>query len=64
MKVIDILQEASRRVYTNVKDLAGTKESGGNFGRGAGGDISRRIDIVAEKTVLNYLREIKFDCIV
>jgi len=64
VKVIEILQEASRRVYSNVKDLAGTKESGGNFGRGAGGDISRRIDIVAEKTVLNYLKEIKFDCIV
>lgn len=64
MRVIEILQEASLRVYNNVKHLAGTEESGGDFGRGAGGDISRRIDIVAEKTVLDYLKEIKFDCIV
>ena len=64
MKVIEILQEAARRVYDNVKHLAGTEESGGNYGRGAGGDISRRIDIVAEKTVLDYLKEIKFDCVV
>jgi len=64
VKVIEILQEASLRVYNNVKHLAGTEESGGDFGRGAGGDISRKIDIVAEKTVLDYLKEIKFDCIV
>lgn len=64
MQVIEILQEASMRVYNNVKHLAGTEESGGDFGIGAGGDISRNIDIIAEKTVLDYLREIKFDCIV
>ena len=64
MKVIEVLQEASLRVYNNVKHLAGTEESGGDFGRGAGGDISRKIDMVAEKTVLDYLKEIKFDCIV
>ncbi len=64
MKVIEVLQEASLRVYNNVKHLAGTEESGGDFGRGAGGDISRKIDIVAEKTVLDYLKEINFDCVV
>jgi len=64
MEVIEVLLEASKRVYDNVKHLAGTKESGGDFGRGAGGDISRKIDVVAEKTVLDYLKEIKFDCVV
>jgi len=64
VRVIEVLQEASLRVYNNVKHLAGTEESGGDFGRGAGGDISRKIDIVAEKTVLDYLKEIKFECIV
>jgi len=64
MRIIEILQEASLRVYNNVKHLAGTEESAGDCGRGAGGDISRTIDIVAEKTVLDYLKEIKFDCIV
>jgi myo-inositol-1(or 4)-monophosphatase len=64
MQVIEILREVSRRIYENVKDLAGTDEAGGDFGKGAGGDISRNIDIIAEKTVLDYLREINFDCIV
>ena len=64
MEVIDILREVSKKIYENVKDIAGTDDAGGDFGRGAGGDISRNIDIIAEKTVLDYLREINFECIV
>ena len=65
METIEILRTASKLVYENVKDLAGTKEAvSGDFGRGAGGDISRNIDIVAEKTVIDYLKEINFDCVV
>ena len=64
MRLIEILEEAAKRVHKNVNDLAGTKESGQDHGMGAGGDISRRIDIVAEKTVLDYLREINFQCTV
>lgn len=64
MEVIEILRECSKRIYHNVKDLAGTEEAAGDFGRGAGGDISRNIDIIAEKTVLDYLKEIEFDCVV
>ncbi|MGQ0771826.1 MAG: inositol monophosphatase family protein [Nitrososphaerota archaeon] len=64
MQVIDILKEASRQVYENVKDLAGTIEAAEDHGRGAGGDISRKIDIVAEKTVLDYLKKVNFECIV
>src|SRR3989338_998468 len=64
MQPIQVLKEASRLVYENVKNLAGTKAAGKNYGVGAGGDISRKIDIVAEKTVLDYLKKIKFDCVV
>jgi myo-inositol-1(or 4)-monophosphatase len=64
MEVIDILREVSKKIYENVKDLAGTENAAGDFGRGAGGDISRNIDIVAEKTVLDYLKEINFECVV
>lgn len=64
MEVIEILREASNRIYENVKDLAGTENAAGDFGVGAGGDISRNIDIIAEKTVLDYLREINFECVV
>ena len=64
MEVIEILREVSKQVYDNVKNLAGTSAAAGNYGRGAGGDISRKIDIVAEKTVLDYLKKINFECIV
>jgi myo-inositol-1(or 4)-monophosphatase len=64
VEVVEILRQASKLIYENVKDLAGTSDAGGDFGRGAGGDISRNIDIVAEKTVLDYLKEINFECIV
>ena len=62
MDTIEILRTASKLVYENVKDLAGTKEAvAGNFGRGAGGDISQNIDIIAEKTVLDYLKKINLN---
>jgi len=64
MEVIEILKEASKRVFENVKGLAGTSAAAGDYGRGAGGDISRNIDIVAEKSVLDYLKEISFECVV
>ena len=64
MEVIEILREASNRIYHNVKDLAGTDDAAGDNGVGAGGDISRNIDIIAEKTVLDYLKEIGFECTV
>jgi len=64
VKIIEILREASRRIYENVKDLAGTDDAAGDFGRGAGGDISRNIDIVAEKTVIDYFKEIGFECVI
>jgi len=64
MQVIEILREASNQVYEKVRDMAGTSEAAGDYGRGAGGDISRKIDIVAEKTVLEYFKKINFECIV
>ena len=64
MDVMEVLREASARVYDAVRHMAGTPDAAGDFGRGAGGDISRRIDIVAEKTVLDFLREKDFGCTV
>ena len=64
MKVIEVLRGASEKIYENVRDLAGTDEAAGDFGIGAGGDVSRNIDIVAEKTVLDYFREVDFGCTV
>ena len=57
METIEILRTASIKVFEAVKDLAGTDGAAGDFGRGAGGDISRNIDITAEKTVIDYLKQ-------
>ncbi len=54
--MIDILTEASRNVYNEIKNLLGTIDGGSKISLGAGGDISRKIDIVAEKTVINTIK--------
>ena len=59
METIQILRDVSKLVYEKIKGMPGTDDAAGDFGRGAGGDISRNIDITAENTVLNYLKEIK-----
>ena len=64
MKVINVLKEASQAVYENVRGMAGTAEAAGDFGIGAGGDVSRRIDIVAEQAVMDCLNEKKFGCVI
>ena len=40
METIDILRKASEKIYQNVKELAGTENAAGDFGIGAGGDVS------------------------
>jgi myo-inositol-1(or 4)-monophosphatase len=64
MEISQMLRDVSKQVFDNVKDMAGTEEAAGNFGRGAGGDISRNIDVTAENIVINYLKEKKFECVV
>jgi myo-inositol-1(or 4)-monophosphatase len=55
--IIDILKEACQQVYKKTKGLAGTTGGSRQMGRGAGGDISRRIDLIAEKTVIDVIRK-------
>ena len=54
--MLDILTEASKNVYNEIKDLLGTIDGGSKISMGAGGDISRKIDIIAENTVLNTIK--------
>src|SRR5918996_3493916 len=55
--IIDILKEACHQVHEKTKALTGTTVGGMEMGRGAGGDISRKIDLIAEKTVIDVVRE-------
>ncbi len=64
MEIVEILRKASLQVYNNIKDMVGTEEANFSYGRGAGGDISKEIDIVAEKSVIDYFKKINFECVV
>lgn len=55
--MITALNDACRQVYARTGALAGTARGSRQMGRGAGGDISRKIDLVAEKTVLEVLKK-------
>jgi len=54
--ILDILKQACKRVYSKTQGLAGTARANRQMGRGAGGDVSRRIDLIAEKTVIDTVR--------
>ena len=64
MQILDVLREASERIYSNVRGMPGTSDAGGDFGVGAGGDISKNIDLTAERAVLEFLKEVDFSCVV
>lgn len=55
--IVDILKQACQQVHAKTKGLAGTSLASRQMGRGAGGDISRRIDLIAEKTVIDLTRK-------
>lgn len=54
--IVEILKEACQQVYEKTKGLAGTAVGSREMGRGAGGDISRTIDLTAEKTVIDVIK--------
>lgn len=60
MLIVDILKESCNEVYQNTKHLIGTAEGNKKFGRGAGGDISRKVDLDAEKAVIDTIQRHHF----
>jgi myo-inositol-1(or 4)-monophosphatase len=62
--ILDILIESSKNVYSEIKDLLGTSEGASKISLGAGGDISRKIDIVAETAVLNTIKSSGFSPVI
>src|SRR6476659_986678 len=60
MLVLDILKECANSVYENTKNIIGTFEGQQKFNVGAGGDISTKIDLVAEKSVFDTLKRNNF----
>lgn len=65
MEMVDVLRGAAARVYERVAGMAGTPEAvEGDHGVGAGGDVSRNIDVAAERAVLEHLAEAGVACTV
>jgi len=62
--MLRILIESCSKVRSEVSKLAGSEEAYESYGVGAGGDISRKIDIVAEKAVIDTIREHGVNCTV
>ena len=54
--IVDVLKQACRQVRVRTLRLAGTALASRQMGRGAGGDMSRRIDLIAEKAVIDTIR--------
>jgi len=62
MKKIDALKRMAKEVYSVVHPLIGSSESGKIMGSGFGGDKTRFIDAVAEKAIVQYLRQNRVSC--
>ncbi|HZD33664.1 MAG TPA: inositol monophosphatase family protein [Nitrososphaeraceae archaeon] len=60
MQRIDILKAAASEVFRETRNLIGKPESAETFGRGAGGDLTSKIDLVAEKAVLDTIERFDF----
>ena len=58
---IDFLKEITLNVFDVVSPLLGTKEAALRSKRGAGGDISMNIDIIAENAIIETLEKASVD---
>ena len=60
MAIIDILKYACMQVHKQTKDIIGTERGNKEYGKGAGGDASRMVDLVGEKAVIETIKTHSF----
>jgi myo-inositol-1(or 4)-monophosphatase len=58
--ITDVLKDACMQVRIQTKNIIGTPEGNKKLGKGAGGDTSRRIDVVAEEAVIDTIKKHNF----
>lgn len=58
-----VLKEIADEVYSTVSPLIGTEVSKKIVGIGAGGDVTKQIDALAEKLIIQRLKESQISCI-
>jgi len=59
---LKILEACSQKMRIEILNVYQTAEAGRGFGLGAGGDIKKKIDLVAERALIQALREHKASC--
>jgi len=59
---LNVLKACSQRMREEILNIYQTEDAGRGFGRGAGGDIKKKIDLVAERALIETLREHKASC--
>ena len=55
---IEFLKQLALNIYDEVHPILGTRKASQKFSRGAGGDISMQIDLVAEKVLIQSLEKV------
>ncbi len=59
---LEILRKCAEEIRREILPLIGTKEAAKTYGRGAGGDLTKEIDLRAEETLIKKIREAKLSC--
>jgi len=59
---LNVLEACSQKMRREILNVYQTTEAGRGFGVGAGGDIKKKIDLVAERALLETLREHNASC--
>ncbi len=62
MDWLQILKECSQKIRREVLLLFGTKEANIEFGKGAGGDTIKKIDLAAENALIQTLQDHNVSC--
>ena len=59
---LNTLKVCSKRIRKEVLPLFGSADAAIGFGRGAGGDIMKKIDLAAEKALIDTLQDLDASC--
>jgi len=59
---LNVLQACSKKMKKEILNIYQTAEAAKSFGIGAGGDIKKKIDLVAERALVETLKEHKASC--
>jgi len=62
MNNLELLKECAEEIRRKIIPLVGTAEASKTYGRGAGGDLTKEIDLRAEKTLIEKITDKEVSC--